>query len=59
MMIGRDMSWYEKLVLVGGTILLMECVAWATHKYVMHGWGWGWHRSHHEPRRGTHRVPNR
>jgi len=19
---------------------------------VMHGWGWGWHRSHHEPRRG-------
>jgi beta-carotene 3-hydroxylase len=30
----------------------MEGVAWAVHRYVMHGWGWGWHRSHHEPRRG-------
>jgi len=30
----------------------MEGVAWATHRYVMHGWGWGWHRSHHEPRTG-------
>ena len=18
-------------------------------KYIMHGWGWGWHRDHHEP----------
>jgi beta-carotene 3-hydroxylase len=32
--------------------LLMEGVAWLAHRYVMHGWGWGWHRSHHEPRRG-------
>ena len=30
----------------------MEGFAWFTHRYVMHGWGWGWHRSHHEPRRG-------
>ncbi len=31
----------------------MEAVAWFTHRYVMHGVGWAWHRSHHEPgRRG-------
>ncbi|MGA0598300.1 sterol desaturase family protein [Enterovirga sp. CN4-39] len=29
------------------TVLVMEAVAWAIHKYVMHGPGWGWHRSHH------------
>ncbi len=32
--------------------LAMEGVAWLAHRYVMHGWGWAWHRSHHEPRRG-------
>lgn len=31
------------------TILAMEMVAWASHKYIMHGFGWGWHRDHHEP----------
>jgi beta-carotene 3-hydroxylase len=31
----------------------MECVAWTLHRYVMHGWGWGWHRSHHEPGGGV------
>lgn len=25
----------------------MEGVAWATHKYIMHGFLWTWHRSHH------------
>ena len=34
------------------TTLAMELVAWASHKYVMHGFGWGWHASHHEHRRG-------
>lgn len=29
------------------TVLAMEVVASAVHKYVMHGPGWGWHRSHH------------
>jgi len=46
------MSWYEKLTIVVATVLAMECFAWATHKYVMHGWGWNWHRSHHEPTEG-------
>ena len=34
------------------TVLGMELFAWAAHRWVMHGWGWGWHRSHHEPRTG-------
>ena len=32
--------------------ILMEGVAWFTHKYIMHGFGWVWHQSHHEPRKG-------
>ncbi|MCQ0986519.1 sterol desaturase family protein [Jiella marina] len=32
--------------------LIMEGVAWAAHKYIMHGFGWGWHKSHHEEREG-------
>ncbi|HUQ13207.1 MAG TPA: sterol desaturase family protein [Novosphingobium sp.] len=27
----------------------MEGVAWASHKWIMHGFGWAWHRDHHEP----------
>ena len=34
------------------TLVGMELFAWFAHKYIMHGWGWGWHRSHHEPRVG-------
>lgn len=30
----------------------MEAVSYAMHRWVMHGVGWGWHRSHHEPRTG-------
>lgn len=30
----------------------MEGVAWLTHKYVMHGWLWCLHASHHSPRQG-------
>ncbi|MDG2520612.1 sterol desaturase family protein [Caulobacter segnis] len=36
-----------------GALAAMEGVAWATHRYVMHGPLWSWHRSHHEPRRGV------
>ncbi len=35
-----------------GTYLLMEGVAWTTHKYVMHGFLWSLHQSHHQPRHG-------
>ncbi|MBH5323224.1 sterol desaturase family protein [Aurantiacibacter sediminis] len=37
------------ILVVIATILAMEVVAWSSHKYIMHGWGWGWHRDHHEP----------
>jgi beta-carotene 3-hydroxylase len=30
------------------TFFFMEFVAWFTHKYVMHGLLWTWHRSHHK-----------
>ena len=33
-------------------LVAMEAVSYAMHRWVMHGAGWGWHRSHHEPRRG-------
>ena len=29
--------------------LLMECVTWLTHKFVMHGFGWYLHEDHHQP----------
>jgi beta-carotene 3-hydroxylase len=32
---------------------VMEPVAYATHRWVMHGVGWGWHASHHAARPGT------
>lgn len=32
-----------------GAFFFMEFVAWFTHKYVMHGFLWVWHRSHHRP----------
>lgn len=35
------------IFIVIGTFLFMEGVAWFTHKYIMHGILWTWHRSHH------------
>ena len=29
------------------TFFFMESVAWFAHKYIMHGFLWSWHRSHH------------
>ena len=34
-------------LIVISTFLLWEFVAWFTHKYVMHGFLWVWHKSHH------------
>jgi len=31
------------------SVAAMEFVAWSSHKYIMHGFGWAWHRDHHEP----------
>jgi beta-carotene 3-hydroxylase len=40
------------LLIVVATVLVMEGVAWASHKYVMHGFAWAWHRDHHQPHDG-------
>ncbi len=37
------------IMIVIATVVWMEWVAWSSHKYIMHGWGWAWHRDHHEP----------
>jgi beta-carotene 3-hydroxylase len=34
-------------IIVIGTFLFWEFIAWFTHKYVMHGMLWTWHKSHH------------
>lgn len=41
------MQWLINTLLVVGTFFFMEGVAWFTHKYIMHGVLWVWHRSHH------------
>ena len=33
-----------------GTYLLMECITWCTHKFVMHGFLWYLHEDHHQPK---------
>lgn len=35
------------IILIITTFLLMEATAWFTHKYIMHGLLWCWHKSHH------------
>src|SRR5690606_26592097 len=46
------------MTLLGNTLVFllplagMEVFAWFAHKYIMHGWGWSWHRSHHQPGAG-------
>ena len=39
-------------LVAAAAFLAMEGLAWLAHRFVMHGWGWAWHRSHHEPPRG-------
>lgn len=36
------------IVIVLITFLLMECVAWLSHKYLMHGVLWFFHEDHHQ-----------
>ncbi len=38
------MNW----LIVSITAVLMEPVTTITHRIVMHGFGWGWHKSHHD-----------
>lgn len=45
-------SWLIHIAIFLATFIAMEGVAWWTHKYVMHGFLWCLHKSHHEPRKG-------
>ena len=45
-----DMSWTVIFIcslITVGTFLFWEFVAWFSHKYIMHGVLWTWHKSHH------------
>lgn len=46
------MTFISGTLLFLGTILLMEAVAYAAHRWVMHGFGWFLHASHHRHREG-------
>jgi beta-carotene 3-hydroxylase len=40
------------VLLAIAVFLVMEPVTAVIHRLVMHGGGWGWHRSHHQPATG-------
>jgi beta-carotene 3-hydroxylase len=40
------------IALFVATIIVMEGVAYVAHRWVMHGFGWFLHASHHRPRTG-------
>ncbi len=46
------MHWYFIIATVLLTILFMEIVSWAMHKYLFHGPLWFIHKTHHEQRKG-------
>ncbi len=46
------MSVLAGILLFFGTILAMEGVAYAAHRWIMHGPGWFLHKSHHRARQG-------
>jgi beta-carotene 3-hydroxylase len=45
------MGWWGPLVMLG-MFGIMECVAWLTHKYLMHGAMWHLHSDHHVAEHG-------
>lgn len=40
------------IIILLGTFLFMEFVAWSVHKYLMHGLLWNLHEDHHAPSGG-------
>lgn len=46
-------AFLTNAAIVIATVAFMEFVAYAAHRWIMHGFGWGWHRSHHEPHEGA------
>lgn len=46
------MSVWLAIAIIVASVIFMEVFAWAIHKYIMHGPGWGWHESHHTETHG-------
>jgi len=46
------MNTIQQTLLVLAAFFGMEGVAYASHRWIMHGPMWHWHESHHLPRRG-------
>lgn len=44
--------FFIKALIVVGTFCFMEFMAWFAHKYIMHGFGWNWHKDHHQHHKG-------
>ncbi|MEM1121722.1 MAG: beta-carotene hydroxylase [Bacteroidota bacterium] len=42
------MTWIPATLVTVATVITMEFVAWAMHKYVMHGFLWYLHEDHHQ-----------
>lgn len=42
------MSTWETIGTVASSFVMMESVAWATHKFLMHGFLWALHKDHHK-----------
>ena len=51
-MLTADINFWQALVIALSVVAVMEVVAILSHKYVMHGFLWSLHKSHHEPRIG-------
>ena len=47
------MSWPVGTALLVATVIGMEGFAYVAHRWVMHGFGWFLHESHHRPRTGN------
>jgi beta-carotene 3-hydroxylase len=43
------MTWISYILITLAAVGAMEFVAWAAHKYLMHGLLWHWHADHHKP----------
>ena len=41
--------WPLRILITIATVIVMEPLVALIHRHVMHGFGWGWHRDHHEP----------
>ncbi len=47
-----DINFWQGLLVAALVVAVMEVVAIVSHKWVMHGFLWSLHKSHHEPREG-------